>query len=431
MSIPVTIRPRGATSGGEDTIIPESTDLNNPNPDLHGTIDRQDEFEAALRLIGTSDNVVIVRDRGEIFDRARLEGLLQSIRNGRGATTAGTGPSHGIGLDGHGFVGIGDQGHDGGGGRLTYTLSVPVLTGNHRLFFDASLGAGVGHYNRDYTTVGGEAANSAFTNYGGRLGAALRYAPPILNHRLWASLGLGFGVFGFGTAESTTVSTPGDCMPGDFGRPDCEPTAGPRMGNAGTTGLLNPNLGGSRGTSGLGISVDIPLTIGVDILRTGIGTGSLYGVVAPQYTSLMPADGNGFAHWGIAVGGGFLFRIGGSAVEQAQSATETPRTETVTLSEQPPVGEVWNLDPVLQAQLPAGAQIRSVAFDGNNLSGPPYSVPAASMTAGRHTLRVTYRMPGETEDRVRELTVTVAAPVTPPPGDGFVGIEHNETIERP
>lgn len=425
MSITISVGANGAATGRTDQTIPGD-----------GEIDNRAEAEAALTFL-PENSTNTVKVGGREYTRAQLIEIRDrapaAAAPANNESALGDGISHGIGLDGYGLGGFGDFGHTGGGARLTYTLGVPVLNNNgHRLWIDPSLGVDVGHMGKDYQTPGGEGANSAFTRYGGRLGVALRYSPSVWANRLWASLGLGVGVHGFSTADSTTVSTPGNCVPGDFGRAECEPTAGPLTGNAGTTGLLNPRVGSSRGTSGLGVTFDVPLTIGVDVLRGDWGSGSLYGFVAPQYTSLFPSDGDGAGYWGVMGGGGFQLRFGGSGAARPRvEAPAEPTVERTNLREQPAANEAWSLDPILRANLPEGANVTGVSFDGTALSGPPYSVPAARMTPGSHTLRITYRMPGESTDRIKELTITVAAPVVPPNGGGVVGIEHNEVIERP
>ncbi|HEX5037118.1 MAG TPA: hypothetical protein VFX30_08155, partial [bacterium] len=106
--------------------------------------------------------------------------------------------------------------------------------------------------------------------------------------------------------------------------------------------------------SGLGIVFDIPLTIGVDVLRGSWGSGGIYGYVAPQHTILSPSDGDGFNQWGLAGGGGFIARFGGSAVEKPK--VEKPALETDQMSEvtSPTVAGSDATDPVFDMTLANG-----------------------------------------------------------------------------
>ncbi|HEX5038162.1 MAG TPA: hypothetical protein VFX30_13480 [bacterium] len=423
MSINLTVGANGATTGRTDQSIPGD-----------GDIDTRAEAEAALTLLpeGSTDTVMV-------GDREYTRAQLIELRDGSAPessetpetetppastrTVPGDGPSHGISLDGYGSFGLSSYGHSGGGGRLAYTLGLPLVMGEHRLFADISVAGDVASLSTGYLTPGGESANSGFTRYGGRIGAALRYAPPILDHRLWASLGLGLGVAGFSTADSTMVSTPGDCVPGDFGRPDCEPTAGPRTGNAGTTGLRNPRTGGSRGTSGFGLTVDIPLTIGADVVTGNWGSLSVYGFVAPQFTALAPSDGDGISEWNLLAGGGIIARIGGSASEVPADTEAVDDGHPVDHTETE-LAAGTAFDPTSIAGLPANATVTRVEMRGADgemeysTDHAPWSIPAEEMTTGEHAVRVYYTQPGQPGERYREIRIRVGevTPINVPEG---------------
>lgn len=323
MSINITVGANGATTGRTDQSIPGD-----------GDIDTREEAEAALTLLpeGSTDTVMVgereytraqlieLRDGSDSAPESEPETAPESTETpetetppASTRTVPGEGVSHGISLDGYGAAGFDTYGHSGGGGRLTYTAGIPLVSGDHRVFADISVGGDVGSMSMGFLTPGGENASSGFTRYGARLGLGLRYTPPVLDHRFWLGLGASVGVSGLSTAASTLVSTPGECVPDDFGRPDCEPMAGPRMGNAGTTGLVNPRTGGARGTSGAIITEDITLTLGVDVLQESWGSLGLYGYVGALFTQALPSDGDGISYAGLLGGGGLMVRVGGSA----------------------------------------------------------------------------------------------------------------------
>jgi methionine-rich copper-binding protein CopC len=294
--------------------------------------------------------------------------------------TNGSGVSHGVSLGAYGLRGFGDDGHGGVGANLSYVLGVPLLSGENRLFLDPSLGFDIGHFSHSYTTPGGEAIDSSFTRYGGRLGLALRYVPPFLDHRLWASFGMGVGLFGFGTPQGNTVATPASCVPlkpgnpsdGNFGRGECDPKAGPQKGNGGTAGLYNPHLGASRETSGIGIIFDFPLTIGADVLRGDWGSGGLYLNASLLHTGLSPSDGNGLGYWGFSGGFGFIARFGGSAVEKPN----TPPPPSVTVDQMSEVTSptiVGNdaVDPVFDMTLASGRVTGTLSGTMTGPNGQP------------------------------------------------------------
>lgn len=78
MGISVILRPQGATSGGEVREIAGD-----------GTIDNRAEAEAALALIGSSNNVVVIG--GEVFDATRLARIRDGANSAPQAVTGGGG----------------------------------------------------------------------------------------------------------------------------------------------------------------------------------------------------------------------------------------------------------------------------------------------------------------------------------------------------
>ncbi|HEX5037747.1 MAG TPA: hypothetical protein VFX30_11360, partial [bacterium] len=141
------------------------------------------------------------------------------------------------------------------------------------------------------------------------VGAAVRLATPWL---LSGSIGFVAAVGGFLSEEGTEVSTPGNCEPDEFGRQECEPSAGPRKGNAGTSGVYNPRTGNSRETDGAYAYIGIPLTIGLDVLRGDFGSIALGAILEPGYIGLLPSDGDGTGYWSLSGGGEVVARFGGA-----------------------------------------------------------------------------------------------------------------------
>ncbi|HSA59188.1 MAG TPA: hypothetical protein VLJ37_05835 [bacterium] len=314
MSITITVRPKDAASGGKDQTI-----------EGDGAIDTKEEAEAALTYLpeGSTDTVVAGKDT---YTREKLieirDGKKDAPKDGGGVND---GVNHGIALKGNGYGGVSDPAHGGGGFSLTYVPGIPLLTGDTRLFLDPSFGFRLNSGSMDYQLPGGGEASSSFLSYGATLGAALRLVPPVLDHRLWAGLGVDFGIAGFSSPDSEMVSLPPSCTPGDFGRGECEPGAGPRSGNAGTKGLFNPRVGNSRGASGVALDFDIPLTVGVDIARGDWGNLGLFAQFIPGVTGVLPGDGDGFSFWRVGGGGGVAVRFGGSAVEKKPAADVKPK----------------------------------------------------------------------------------------------------------
>jgi hypothetical protein len=325
MSLTITVRPNGATSGGDTHELPADGDNGNQEIDTKG------EAEAALAFLPEQSadtpadkiNKIVVGDKE--YTRAQLIEIRDkpaAPSDSESGSVMGDGPSHGIFIEGGYQGGLGDLGHNGGSVRFGYRPGFTLLNGDTRLTLDPSLGLDIGHYGMEYETPGGEMADSSFTRYGGILGLDLRIIPPILDHRLWASLGARFGVGGFGTADSTTVSTPTGCTPDEFGRQECEPGAGPQTGNAGTTGLINPDAGSSRGTSGAYLYTGIPLTLGFDIARGAFGNLQATGSFEPGFTQLLPTDGHGFGYWSLGGFLGFRANFGGGAVEKSNAPAD-------------------------------------------------------------------------------------------------------------
>jgi len=290
-----------------------------------------------------------------------------------GDTIPGTGASHGAGIEGYAVGGVGENGHSGGGARLTYQAGIPLVGGDHKLHFDPVVGFDFAHFGKSYTTPGGEGVQSGFTTVGGVLGGGLRYTPPILNGRSWISLGLRFLAGGFGTADSATVALPNTCTPGDFGRGECEPNAGPKTGNAGTSGLWNPGVGSARGTSGLFFGLDIPLTLAGRIATGTWGSADIFGGPMFSYRYLSPKDGHGFGSSGF---GGFL----GLALHFGGSDSTQPKPAAVTPPPPPPAPKPADKDNDGIAD--ADDKCPDVAGVKENLGCPAFAAKVVSSPAG-------------------------------------------------
>lgn len=303
MSLSITVRPGDATTGGDTHELPADGDNGNQK------IDTKSEAEAALTFLKDDKSVVVVGDK--VYKKEDLIGIRDRkdtpSPDAKTTTKRGDGVSIGVGVDGYYTAGLGDNGHSGGGAQLTARFGIPLFTSDgHLLALDILGGGDVGGFSAgegQYTTPGGENVESSFIGGGALLGTMLRWQSP------WM-FGLGVGVQGviggFGSPDSTMVSLPTSCTPGDdsgFGRGECEPNAGPKTGNAGTTGLYNPDLGASRGTSGIMAKVEVPVVASVRVAEGEWGGLDLYGGGKFGYTHLAPNDGHGF---GFGTVGGML-----------------------------------------------------------------------------------------------------------------------------
>ncbi|HEX5037752.1 MAG TPA: hypothetical protein VFX30_11385 [bacterium] len=347
MSISITVRPNGATTGGTNQTIPGE-----------GDIDTKEEAEAALtHLPDGSTNGIVVGNRTytraqliEIRDKAAAPaspsnpaspsspaapagaapadaapaaaaaGAAAPVAAEGAETVAGDGISHGFYIGGRYDAGLGNKGHSGGELALGYNMGVTLKGEGTQVFLDPGLGLTVGHSSSSYKTPGGEDVSSAFTNYGGELKVHLRVVPNILDRRLFFGGGPSIGIGGFSTADNAIVSTPGNCTPGDFGRQDCEPTAGSQNGNAGTQGLMNFRTGAARSTSGFFLAPGFDLNIGADIVRGDWGKIAGFGSLNISQMVLSPSDGDGFSFTRLVPMLGIRGDFGGGAVPKAPAA---------------------------------------------------------------------------------------------------------------
>ncbi|HSA59935.1 MAG TPA: hypothetical protein VLJ37_09660 [bacterium] len=430
MSINITVRPSGATSGGDSRTI-----------EGEGAIDTRAEAEAALTLLPEgSTNVVVAGDRTytreqliEIRDRAPAAAAPVAADRG---TTAADGMANGVELQGYYGGGVGSNPHDGGGARLSWVPSWRAAGDEHTLHFDLPVGLDIGHFSMGYTLPGGGDANSAFTRYGLRVAPTARWVPPWADRRLSLSLGLGLGVGGFTTADSTMVSVPTTCTPGDFGRGECEPDAGPRTGNGGTTGLFNPRIGNSRGTSGAYFDIGLPLTFGVNFARGDWGNVGGFLSFEPAYTHMMPGDGDGFGFWSMRGGLGIRGTFGGSSVERPRRPAGPTIEDARTHSTEIPGGAAFTLadDAAVRTLggLGANARILGVQLDDHpEDTSAPYTFDAAWMTPGAHTIKIRYRNPGDTEDRIRPVNITVGTPAPVSVPEGGTGEAFGLVLDMP
>lgn len=428
MSIDVTVRPQGNTSGGDVRRI-----------EGDGAIDTVREAEDALSFIGTSGNVAVInagRSNERVYTRAQLE----AIRDGRSADSQGTGPSHGLSIEGYYTAGLSDVGHSGLGLRAGYHGRFPLSSNQNPATIRVSAGVDVGGGNRTYTLPGSmpgaNNASSNFTRVGASVGASI-HSPGFLDQRVSVGAGGRVGVGYFGTPASTIVMLPQTCTPDDFGRGECEPNAGPRTGNGGNTGLFNPQQGNSRGTNGVALQAALPVTASVRIAQGSWGSVSASANAELGVTTLLPSDGRGVTFGHVAAGLGVEVVFGGyAATRNAAPTAGRPDVDATSLAEQPAAGQDWNLsDDYLRTLLPSDARgadtrIVGVAFDEREVTGNPRAVPANRMTPGPHTLRITYRRPSDTQDQVREIRLNAAAPIPFPGGGGVIQTNHVQEIER-
>jgi hypothetical protein len=389
---------------------------------------------------------------GTVTVGAQSQGLdqyLPAAATSEGGTTFGSGPSHGFALGGTVSGGLGELGHNTRGLGMSYVLGVPL---SELLFLDGIFGAEVSHSELDFNSPGGEKVNSAFTSYGATIGADLRIVPNVADKRIGFAVGPRVGVSSFSSDPGTPVSLPASCTPGNNGRSECGPVAGPRTGNSGLTGLVNPDQGGSRGpVNGMALITKLVATASVDAARGTWGSFGFYGQFGPAYTALFPSDGHSFSFWSMGAGAGVIGRFGGSAAV-SDSGPAQPRDDGNPVSYAGPAfpanRDLTLGDDAAIAKL-AGLQsspenpviIRAVKLDNLNLSGPPYTIPASAMTQGDHTLYVQYRYKHDsdnTPDRIRVITKFKVGDVTPTPitqtetrTDSYIIRSSGEKVSRP
>lgn len=294
------------TVGNRTGTLPGTGDNNNQEVDTKG------EAEDALSALGSDDSGTF---GSKTYTRKELEGIRDRNSGGGSGNAQGEGISHGVRVAGGYAFGSGDKGHSGGQFRVGYVLGVPLLGGPDatQLYVDPSIEFTSGNRKTETTTPGGEKVISAYTPVGGLLGAAVRLVPSFFDHRFNGSAGFNFGFGGFFTSDSKTVSLPASCTPGDFGRGECEPNAGPKSGNSGTSGLMNYEMGSARGTSGTFFSFGFPITLGADVLRGTWGSLGLGAIYEPLVRFIKPDDGHGFSHWEHNLLGTATARFGGAA----------------------------------------------------------------------------------------------------------------------
>jgi len=403
MSIDVTVRPQGNTSGGDVRRI-----------EGDGAIDTVREAEDALSFIGTSGNVAVInagRSNEQVYTRAQLE----AIRDGRPAVSQDAGPSHGLSIEGYYTAGLSDVGHSGLGLRAGYHGRFPLSSNQDPATIRVSAGIDVGGGNLTYTLPGSMAgannASSNFTRVGASVGAGI-HSPGFIDHRVSVGAGGRVGVGYFGTPASTIVMLPQTCTPDDFGRGECEPNAGPRTGNGGNTGLFNPQQGNSRGTNGVAIQAALPVTASVRIAQGSWGSVSAAANAELGVTTLLPSDGHGVTFGHVAAGLGVEVVFGGYAATRSVSSSESRTTTAASQTRAAGASLVLADSAAVRSfgGLPSEARILGVQFD--NLpedTEAPYEVPASSMIAGNHQLSIRYRNPDDSSDRFRIVPITINA----------------------
>jgi hypothetical protein len=215
-------------------------------------------------------------------------------------------------------------GHGGGGARLNYVAGIPLSVGSALVALDLLFGADVGSFSRGFTAPNGEKVDSSFTKGSVVGGGDVRIHPPVLGNRLFLTAGVRGSVGGFATAPSTSVSLPPSCTPGDFGQQECEPNAGPKVGNAGTQGLINPKAGSARGASGAALGVEVPVAVGARVLEGGWGSVDLKGGAKFVFNALIPNDGHGISYPSVGGFGEVSVRLGGADALAPKAAPAAP-----------------------------------------------------------------------------------------------------------
>lgn len=275
-------------------------------------IDTKGEAEDALATLGSDDS-------GTFGSKTYTRKELEAIRDGKGGGSAGSargeGVSHGAVIKGGYAFGTGDKGHGGGLLRFGYEAGIWLLGSSNSSQLDLDLSAQfqAGNRKAEFTTPGGEKTVSAYTPIGGLIETVLRFRPNFADHRIGFGAGFNVGISSFFTDDSKSVSLPASCVPGDFGRGECEPTAGPRTGNSGKAGLQNFDLGAARGTSGLHVYTGFPINITVDAVKASWGTLRPILTFEPGLNFISPSDGHGFSHVTLATILGIGSHFGGSA----------------------------------------------------------------------------------------------------------------------
>lgn len=280
MSIACRVQTHGAGAEAANTIVGD------------GAIDTRDEAVAALALMPNADDVIIVGTGATAtrFTKTQLETIRDAgttppppggttvpdpgadIPTFEGSREHPIRSSSAIEISGRGVIGLGDNGHNGGSVEAAYVSELPTHL-NARL----ELGALVrgGSVSRDYELPGGGDANSRFNavGVGGLIGGRFPYA---WQNRIFAGARAILTLSGVWTPDSTMGTVAGGggqvCYDSGAGRQQCEERAGSQT-NLGTTGGYVPDVGNSRGQSGLGLGLDLRLTpFGV---RFPVGDGNI------------------------------------------------------------------------------------------------------------------------------------------------------------
>lgn len=299
-----------------------------------GGIDTKEEAEAALAFLpeGSSDTVMV---GGQSYTRAQLVELRDRAPAGdpkpEGEAVPGEGVSLGFGLHGLATGDNGELGHGKSGATLTGQVGIPLKKSEHQLHLDIIAGLQLGTQKRQFndTTPGGEKIiqPSAFTNYGGLLGAFLRYSPPFLKNRFYVSPGVVGGLSGFSSKEGDSIPAGGNCTVGDKGRQECgEPAAGPRTTtDTGAEGVWDPKrLSNRSGASGLLLNLDFIASLGATVVRGEWGSLNLELGPMLSIVNLRPSKWEGYTYHGWGARGGVVMQFGGSAAYVSGGETKRP-----------------------------------------------------------------------------------------------------------
>jgi hypothetical protein len=136
---------------------------------------------------------------------------------------------------------------------------------------------------------------------------------------------------------------------------------------------------------------------------------------------LAPFGGPGGAQGFWDVNAGVVVHLGSSSaprvehpeepiVDSARAAVVNRTSgEDFTIGDDTAVRRIGGLD--------ANARIQGVQFDNNpEMTTAPYSIPAAQMTAGDHTIKIRYRNPGDTTDHIKVVPLHIGEPARVPEG---------------
>lgn len=399
VSIQITVRHSDGTQ--------QNQTLNNGD----GEIDTKTEAEDALAFAAKDGDTVDVG--GKSYTRQQLI----DIRDGKSGTAPKSSDDKFVDFSMIGGPRMGKWGH--GTGALEGSYGKLVKDGEKADVW-AKIGGKIGGGLWNFETPGGEAATSAFYAAGLNGGVGVDFNPK--GGKAHINLGAEGSVSGFTSPKSVVVSLPLTCTPGEFGQGECEPNAGPTEGDAGISGIYNPDAHNSVHGAGVAVSGALKASVGFEVSDNARVNFS----VAPTATYL--ADRHPFGFNGVDFGLGVTYVTGKTTIPTPLASNPVVTSDGQTVDQTgttiAPNAAFDATSLIASLGLPPGTTpTRLEMTDGRGTveassSIPPASIPADKMTAGDHTLRIYYSLPGGAGEKYREVKIRIgAAPIVVQPTD--------------